>query len=148
MKVCAVTGHRILGKEMTADAAEKAIVELIRGGADTFYVGMALGFDLLCAEVLCDMKEFYSLKLVACIPCEDQSDRYPLREKKRYERLLRSFDEKIVLHAAYCDGCMFERNRLMVDGCDVLLAYLRKKSGGTYYTVRYAEKKGKKIVYL
>ena len=43
---------------------------------------------------------------------------------------------------------MFERNRYMVDRCDVLFAYMYAKRGGTYYTVSYAEKKRKEIVYF
>ena len=43
---------------------------------------------------------------------------------------------------------MFERNRRMVDNCDVLLAYLENERGGTFYTVNYAKKKGKRIVFL
>ena len=43
---------------------------------------------------------------------------------------------------------MFERNRRMVDECDVLFAYLRSNRGGTRYTVSYALKKGKKVVYF
>ena len=43
---------------------------------------------------------------------------------------------------------MFERNRLLVDKCDVLLAYLRTQRGGTFYTVNYAKKAGKPVVCL
>ena len=35
-----------------------------------------------------------------------------------------------------------------VDECDVLFAYLRSNRGGTRYTVSYALKKGKKVVYF
>ena len=50
--------------------------------------------------------------------------------------LLERCDERVVLHARYETGCMFERNRYMVDRCDMVLAYLRGacEKGGTYYT--------------
>ena len=43
---------------------------------------------------------------------------------------------------------MFARNRYMVDRADRVLAYLTAPQGGTYYTVRYAEKKGVPVQYL
>ena len=70
------------------------------------------------------------------------------RAKEKYEALLSACDEKIVLHEKYENGCMFERNRCMVDRCDVLLAYLETERGGTFYTVNYAKKRGKRIVFL
>ena len=81
------------------------------------------------------------------MPCADQSARYPYEMRRLYEELLEECDEKIVLHEHYEEGCMFERNRRMVDECDLVFAYLYAKRGGTYYTVRYAEKKGKKIIF-
>ena len=41
---------------------------------------------------------------------------------------------------------MMERNRFMVDNSSILLAYLREDRGGTYNTVKYAEKKQKQII--
>ena len=118
---CALTGHRVLGKDFPRGALEEDLKKLILQGADTFYCGMALGFDLLCCEILVSLKT-----------------EWPVRE----------CDEKIVLHEHYEEGCMFERNRRMVDECDVLFAYLRSNRGGTRYTVSYALKKGKKVVYF
>ena len=67
--------------------------------------------------------------------------------KKAAPLIAKAVPEKIVLHEHYEEGCMFERNRRMVDECDLVFAYLYAKRGGTYYTVRYAEKKGKKIIF-
>jgi hypothetical protein len=42
-----------------------------------------------------------------------------------------------------------ERNRIIVDGCDLLIACpaeMKEGAGGTRYTVRYARKKGKRII--
>ncbi len=82
------------------------------------------------------------------MPCADQAARYSPRAREKYDSLLAACDEKIVLHEKYENGCMFERNRRMVDNCDVLLAYLESERGGTFYTVNYAKKKGKRIVFL
>ena len=55
-------------------------------------------------------------------------------------------DESVVLHERYVDGCMFERNRYMVDHADMLYACLERPTGGTLYTVNYAKRKHKRIV--
>lgn len=43
---------------------------------------------------------------------------------------------------------MFVRDRFMVDNCDVLVTYQRRKSGGTSYTVNYAKSKGINLIEL
>ena len=148
--ICAVTGHRVLGKEFRRAVLEEKLDFLLARGADTFLCGMALGFDLPCGELLGERKKSVPVRLVACIPCADQSGAFPPAAKRRYDALLGSCDERVVLHERYETGCMFERNRYMVDRCDLLFAYLREgsKKGGTYYTVRYAERQKKPVFYL
>ena len=148
MSACALTGHRVLGKGFSRERLEQCLRALIAEGADTFYCGMALGFDSLCCEILLRLREESPVKIVACVPCADQAARYSPRAREKYDSLLAACDEKIVLHEKYENGCMFERNRRMVDNCDVLLAYLESERGGTFYTVNYAKKKGKRIVFL
>ena len=148
MSACALTGHRVLGGSFSRKKAEDALRALIAEGADTFYCGMALGFDLYCCELLLRLREEFPVRIVACVPCADQAARYSPRAKEKYEALLSACDEKIVLHERYEQGCMFERNRYMVDRCSVLLAYLENDRGGTFYTVNYAKKREKRIIFL
>lgn len=145
---CALTGHRAVGKDLTRAALEKTLRELAEKGTDTFFCGMAVGFDMLCCKILLSLREELPLRVVACVPCANQSERFSSDQKRLYERLLAACDEKIVLHERYTEGCMFERNRYMVDACDFLLAYLRTQKGGTFYTVNYAKKKGKSILFV
>ena len=147
-KVVSVTGHRDLESRFSVASLQNLFDRLVAAGADTFCIGMARGFDLLCGRLLCEMKERIPLKLVACIPCADQSDGFCPRDKSIYEIVLSRCDEKIVLYKKYEKGCMLERNRLLVKKCDVLVAYLRKREGGTFYTVNYAEKLGKPVLFV
>lgn len=49
-------------------------------------------------------------------------------------------------HKDYVPQCYTDRDRRIVDDCDVLLVvWDGVKSGGTYYTYKYALEKGKKI---
>lgn len=148
MKVCALTGHRVLGKNFSSDKLERALLSLIEEGTDTFLCGMALGFDITCGEEIVHLRKEHPVRLVACIPCADQSARFTEGQRARYDSLLSACDEKVILHESYAEGCMFERNRYMVDRCDVLLAYLEGGRGGTLYTVKYAQKKGKRVLFV
>ncbi len=145
---CALTGHRVLAADFSFERLRVALRALAEGGTRTFLCGMALGFDIACAEEVLALRPQLDVRLVACIPCADQSAHYPRARREQYERILAACDERVVLHEHYCDGCMFERNRYMVDRCDRLLAYLTGTRGGTYYTVRYAQKKGKPVLFL
>ena len=80
-KVVSVTGHRDLESRFSVASLQNLFDRLVAAGADTFCIGMARGFDLLCGRLLCEMKERIPLKLVACIPCADQSDGFRPRNK-------------------------------------------------------------------
>ena len=143
---CAFTGHRVLDSRFDVNLLDRVILNLIKSGARNFFCGMATGFDMLAAEIVLKYKESYPVRLCACIPCEDQSKFYSTKDKERYKNILCASDEKIVFSTQYVNGCMQERDRFLVDNCDVLLCYLRKKYGGTYYTVNYAKTQDKKII--
>lgn len=148
IKSCAFTGHRKIGEDFDDARLERAVRNLIDDGVKEFFCGMAQGFDMTSAECVISLKKEYNLKLTACIPCPSQPDCFSAANKIRYGRILEECDEKIIIAPSYYRGCMHERDRFMVDGADVILAYLNKNSGGTYYTVNYAKKQGKKIIYI
>ena len=149
MSACALTGHRVLGKGFSRERLEQCLRALIAEGADTFYCGMALGFDLYCCELLLRLREEFPVRIVACVPCADQAARYSPRAKEKYEALLSACDEKIVLHEKYENGCMFERNRYMVDHADFIIAVWDGRPSGTGKTVTYARgRNGKSIIVI
>lgn len=147
MSSCALTGHRELRRDFSEDLLEKQLEDLIENGTDTFYCGMAVGFDLVCAKILLRCKERYPLKLIACIPHPNQSERFSAYWKKEYEECVAKADERVIVSKEYSDGCMQKRNRYMVDHADFVFAYLFSETGGTAATVRYAKQKGKPIRY-
>ena len=89
-KSCAFTGHR--KPETTYPKAElkKQVKALIEKGCLTFYCGMAQGFDLLAAKVvLKEKKHNPAIKLIACVPCQEQDKYFPSAEKKLYRNLIK-----------------------------------------------------------
>lgn len=149
MKICAFTGHRNLyGYSFDRCLLDRVNEHLIKNGVDTFLCGMAVGFDTECAQSVLTLKEKYDVKLVACLPCANQSDTFSQKNKLIYNTILEKCDEVITLAPVYRSGCMHARDRYMVDNSDVLVCFLRKNFGGTFYTVHYAKKLGKKIIEL
>ena len=148
-RTCAFTGHRNL-KNTNFDASllDRTIGHLIKNGTDTFLCGMAMGFDLESAQSVIMHKKNYDVKLIACIPCDNQTERFSESARKLYERVLSRCDEVITLSDFYYPGCMHERDRYMVDNSDLIVSFLRKEKGGTFYTVNYARRQNKKIIEL
>ena len=148
-KKCSFTGHRVLScYDFDNALLDRVILNLIKNGVNEFYCGMAQGFDLSAAESVLLYKEKYNVKLIACLPCPEQSETFTSKNKARYNSVLEKCDEIVVVSSEYYKGCMHARDRYLVDSCDFLVCFLRKKSGGTYYTVNYAKKLNIKIIEL
>ena len=146
---CAFTGHRSLaGYDLDYALLDRVILNLLKEGTKEFYCGMALGFDMVAAESLLQYREAFDFKLIACLPCPEQSESFSAKNRERYQKILERCDEIVQVSDFYYNGCMFTRDRYLVDNADVLISFLRKKSGGTFYTVNYAKSKKVNIIEL
>ena len=148
IRACALTGHREVLHDFNKNELYDKLEELIKQGCDTFFCGMAEGFDLIALECLKDLKSKYHIYIEACIPYEGQELHFPPAERKKYRELLLWCDRKTVMFPGYRNGCFLIRNRYMVECADVLLAYCKKSSGGSAYTVKYAREQGKEVYFL
>ncbi len=144
---CCFTGHRVLKRDFDDNKLSDIIEKLIKNGYKTFLVGMAIGFDLKVFEVL-QTKKKYNIDVIACVPCKDQDKYYNKTQKEQYENAIKNADKIVYLSEEYFDGCMQQRNRYMIDNSSILVAYMYAKIGGTIYTVNYAKKKEKSIIYI
>jgi len=151
-KICCFTGHREIKESDRAAlkaALRKNLVFLIEEGYDTFRAGGALGFDMLAAaEVLSLKKEYPHIKLHIFVPCVTQNKYYNKEQNRQYLEQINSADKIFCISQEYYSGCMHRRNRALVDGADICIAYLCKTVGGTAYTVGYAEKNGCRVIRL
>ena len=149
-KSCAFTGHRDLKSDFSLKKLEKAILSLIEKGVDTFYCGMAVGFDIESAKIVLSFKKKYEhIKLIACIPFLGQEKYYSLSEKKEYFKILEKADEQVVLNETFKKYAYAQRNRYMADRSFYLIAYLRDEKSGTHQTVEYFKKKGEgEIIFM
>ncbi len=144
-RTVAVTGHRTVG-DLNKTKLEEVFKLLIKKGYDTYLVGMAVGFDTICFNILSELKKTNDIKLIACIPCKDQAKYFTESQKEEYEKMLLVADEKRIFSEKFTSYCMHRRNCYMVDNSSIIIAYLNKTFGGTFNTVKYAEKKGKRII--
>ena len=109
-----------------------------------FYVGRNGDFDILAASVIKKVQRSFgdhdsALNLV--LP-------YPIKDLEYYENY---YDEVHIpidsdIHPK---AAITKRNQWMIDNSDLLIAYVEPDhKGGAYTTVKYAEKKGIKIINL
>ncbi len=155
---CAFTGHRPMRFPFgyneddercirLKQALEHHILHLVLSGTTHFYTGMALGVDQWAASIVLDLKRtFPGIRLTAVLPCATQAAKWTRQQRERYFAILSGCDEVITLSPQHTPACMVERNRYLVDHADRLLAvYGGNEKGGTAYTVRYAQMKGREI---
>ncbi len=150
-KACCFTGHRAFydnTKELS-DILSVLLDNMITQGYTVFRAGGALGFDMLAAETILRKKEDgRNIRLELLLPCPEQDENWNAANKARYRRILSLADSKEYIADHYTPSCMHERNRRLVDGSSLCIAYLKHAKGGTAYTCRYAEKLGVKIINL
>ena len=102
-----------------------------------------MGFDTLAAQTVLELKQQYPhIRLILVLPCVDQTTGWKQDDIDEYERIRALADKVVYTSREYTSGCMHKRNRHLVDNSSLCICYLTKLSGGTAYTVRYAESKG------
>ena len=148
-KTCCFTGHRHLPEDQKPEITarlENAIVSLIHSGYLYFGAGGALGFDTLAAQTVLRLRRSYPLiKLILVLPCISQADRWTPEDVRTYREIMKQADKVVYTSQDYTSGCMFKRNRHLVDCSSACICYLTKRSGGTAYTVEYARERRLKI---
>lgn len=146
MVTIAITGHRPEQLD-NIDWVTKSLQEVFSSlQPELIYQGMAAGADLLSAEIAIAM----SLPYVAARPWITHTARNEDREL--YNTILtNAFRIDIVDPANEYPGpwVYHKRNEHMVDNADICVAVWNGSSkGGTAACVRYAKKKGKRIIQL
>lgn len=155
---CCFTGHR--PKSLPWGYEEKGIScrkfknklsqeirNAIKNGYEYFISGMALGIDIVVAELVIDLRKKHpNIKLECVIPCLNQTIKWQEDSKERYENILNNADKiTYVSNTSYFNGCMQKRNLYMVDNSSLLIAVFNGANGGTKSTIELARKKGLNI---
>lgn len=135
--IVGVTGHRKL--EHDEDRIRKIFREkLHQYEAEAVVTGMALGFDMLCAEVALEEKIPY----IAAVPFRGQTSNWPTKQKERWIGLIEgAYKTKVVSSGGFDVWKLFERNRWIVKRSTLVLSYWNGlPKGGTYQCLEEADR--------
>ena len=125
-------------------------IKALNRGYKIFITGMALGYDMICAEILLELKKEYKyIKIIGALPCRNQECLWPLKEQKRYKSILGKLDEIRCIYDNYNGSeCMHERNHYMVNNSSLMIALYNGLPGGTQKTIDFAKKQGLEVVFI
>ena len=120
---------------------QEHLIPLLEQGVRYFGVGGALGFDTLVAEKLLDLRRQYpQIRVILVRPFRGYQSRWTAAQQARAARIESRVDKVVYCCDAPSRKAFLARDRHLVDGS----AYSRA-TGGTAYTLRYAEKQGLQI---
>lgn len=146
MNTCCFTGHRRIDPRHLPHLSrllEGEIEKLLAQGVTVFRNGGAIGFDTVAALNVIAMRQRHpEMRLEMYLPCRNQDARWPQEQRECYAYILSQADRVHYISDQYTRYCMLERDRRMVDGSDVCIAYCLRTAGGTGYTCQYALKQG------
>lgn len=136
--------------KMMKTVLQSEIEKAIQRGYKTFLCGMAIGFDMICAETVLELKSVYcDIKIIGALPCRTQDIKWSERERVRYRKILRQLDGTRCIYDEYIGAeCMLERNRYMVNHSSLMIALFNGAEGGTKKTIEYAKKQGLEIIII
>ena len=128
---------------------KKEIEKSISLGYKVFISGMAIGFDMICAEIVLNLKEIYpKIKLFCAIACKGQEKVWNKNLQERYKNILKKADTVTYLYNYYTKDCMLNRNMFMVNNSSKVIAFYNGLGGGTKFTIDYAKKLGIDVVII
>ncbi|MBE6553839.1 MAG: DUF1273 domain-containing protein [Ruminococcaceae bacterium] len=145
------TGHRDIPEEdylRLANTLEDILRKLIEEGATEFRTGGARGFDTLAAlKVLLLRKSYPQIRLELILPCPTQTRGWSQNDTALYKQILAQADAYRYIGPSYYNGVLQMRNRALVAGADICVAYLRHShGGGTAYTAALALREGLRLI--
>ena len=150
-KIVCFTGHRkVLDSDydkinsLTYDTVEKQI----QNGADIFRAGGAIGFDTIAAlNVLLLRKKYPHIRLELILPCPSQTRGWSQNDTVLYEQIRAQADSHRYISQHYFNGVLQLRNRALVEGADLCIAYLQDShGGGAAFTVAHALRQGLELI--
>ena len=147
---CCFTGHRNIPAQdglWIRRRLREEILRLAEQGVHSFLAGGALGFDTMAAQEVLRMRAEYlpDLELVLVLPCVGQEEKWRQRDAAVYRALLCQADQVIYTGTQRQKGCMFRRNRYLVEHSAYCICYQVTQRGGTAYTVQYARNQGLQV---
>lgn len=151
LTVC-FTGHRAIERQAALRLPallDETIRSLYGRGARVFRAGGAQGFDTVAALKVLELREeLPDIRLELILPCRDQMRGWDSASIRTYRYIIAHADASRFLFDTYVEGCMLERDRRLVDGSDICVAFCTRNRGGTAYTFAQALRAGLEVINL
>nr|WP_325194482.1 SLOG family protein [uncultured Oscillibacter sp.] len=149
-RTCCFTGHReIPEKDLLGilERTKQAVRRLIKQGVIFFGVGGAIGYDTEAAKLLFRLRatDYPQIKVILVYPFEGFTSHWSDEQRAEYAQLLPQYDKAVCAAQRASREAYLARDRHLVDGSAYCIAYCTRNSGGTAYTLRYAQQEGLKI---
>ena len=129
---------------MLQTGINKSIIESLESGYRCFLCGMAQGFDLLCANILLDIREQYEeyrdISLIAVLPYANHAFKGGWGELHRI--IKQCADEVVIISHKYTPNCYEQRNIYLIENSSLLICYWDGLEGGTANTIQLAKAQG------
>lgn len=151
-QTCCFTGHRIIPRTEYDSIAARTEIQIrsliLKRGIRFFGVGGAIGYDTLAAQILFRLREtdFPQIKVILVYPFEGFDSRWTDEQKATYTQMLPKYNKRVCVASAASREAYLARDRRLVDGSSICIAYCTRNSGGTAYTVRYAKDMGIEVI--
>ena len=148
------TGHRNIPENVIPVIREllnEVLDSLYDRGARIFKAGGAVGFDTMAAQAVIDLKhrrEDRGVKLHLCLAAPDQAKSFSRYDAIIYRMIAENADSVSYESEKASSASYFARNRKLVAGSDVCVAYCTSQRGGTYYTCTRALTSGVEFINL
>lgn len=153
---CFFSGHRELPthhiERIFNTTREQIIAAVRRDKINDFYAGGAVSFDMIASMMVLSIKRstYNQINLHLILPTPDYG-RYhwkTVQEKEYYRILIEGAATIKTVSQEYYTGVYLARNQQLIDyGSDLGIVYAEPdhQSGGTYTTIRMAQRNGTRI---
>lgn len=146
MRAVCFAGHRnFTVTPEIKDRLYKTLEALIERGAEDFYAGGSLGWDMFCEDAVLDLKKkFPHIKLNIILPCpaDEQAAKWNAKQKSQFYMILKGADRVDVTSKKFFYSCSKIRNRRLVELADCCVCYFEAENylGSTGQILLMAEK--------
>lgn len=149
-RTCCFTGHRDIipgDYQKILTRVGYILSPLIQNGVSFFGVGGAVGFDMIAAEYLIDLRDRQGkkIKIISVLPYPDWRKQWSEEQIARQDIIMKKSDKVVFVRQEYSRDVFLVRDRRLVDESSYCISYCNRRTGGTAYTVRYALKNGLQV---
>ncbi len=143
MKACCGFGHRNVFENIV-DRLDSVVEAVIQQGCDVFYSGAMGDFDSLFSSTVRKAKKKHPhIKLICVKPYFTNG----INTDRDYYNAM--YDDVIIppeIIGVHYKAAIKERNRWIIDNCNVVLVYIIRDYGGAFDAMKYALKRKKYVI--